>query len=122
MPKKQFRPELFIQAKNVLSSWVQIDEQMAFGRYTTATLVTALNRANGIENEIRDLENKLTDLRNQRLQNQDEVWNIVKTVRLGVRLTYGDDSSQYEMVGGTRASERKSPRRTVVVPAEPVLE
>ncbi len=27
---------------------------------------------------------------------------------IGVKAIYGDDSSQYEMVGGTRLSERKT--------------
>ena len=95
---------------------------MKFGSLSITEYQATLDRTQAIQTEIRNLEARLTDLRNQRLQNQDEVWNIVKTVRLGVRLTYGDDSSQYEMVGGTRTSERKSPRRTVAVPAEPVLE
>jgi hypothetical protein len=113
MGKKAFGNDLLAQAKNVLSSWVQIDEQMAFGSFTTAALVTALNRAEGISNEIRSLETRLTDLRNQRDANQDEIRGIVKKVRQGVRYLFGDDSSQYEMVGGTRLSERKSPRRAV---------
>jgi hypothetical protein len=105
-------------AKKVLSSWVQIDEQMAFGRFTPTMLVTALNQAEGFENEIRDLENKLTDIRNRRDANQDQIWSIVKQVRLGVRYLYGDDSSQYEMVGGTRTSERKPRTRKVAAPAQ----
>jgi hypothetical protein len=36
----------------------------------------------------------------------------MKRVRAGVKANYGDDSQQYEMVGGTRMSERKTPRRT----------
>ena len=91
---------------------------MAFGPYTTAKLVTALNRVEGVENEIRSLESRLTDLRNQRDDLYQETWDIVKRVRLGVRFIFGDDSSQYEMVGGTRASERKSPRRAALAPVE----
>jgi hypothetical protein len=30
-------------------------------------------------------------------------------VRSGVKAIYGDDSLQYEMVGGTRLRERKTP-------------
>ena len=33
--------------------------------------------------------------------------DMAKRVRRGVQAIYGDDSSQYEMVGGTRLSERK---------------
>ena len=35
----------------------------------------------------------------------------IKRVRAGVKGIYGDDSSQYEMIGGTRMSERKPPAR-----------
>ena len=33
----------------------------------------------------------------------------IKRLRLGVKAEYGDDSDEYEKVGGTRASERKKP-------------
>ena len=35
----------------------------------------------------------------------------------GVKANYEDDSSQSEMVGGTRLSERKSPTRRAATPA-----
>ena len=35
------------------------------------------------------------------------IWDVVKRVCAGVKAIYGDDSSQYEMVGGTPMSERK---------------
>ncbi len=42
----------------------------------------------------------------------------VKRVRSAVKGIYGDDSSEYEMVGGTRKSERKRPvRKTEVAQA-----
>jgi hypothetical protein len=44
------------------------------------------------------------------------LWDKVKRVRKGVKANYGDDSSQYEMVGGTRTSERQ-PRTRKAVPA-----
>jgi hypothetical protein len=45
------------------------------------------------------------------------VWDKVKRVRAGVKSIYGDDSSEWEMIGGTRLSERKSPTRRVQVTA-----
>ena len=39
------------------------------------------------------------------------IWDKVKRVRNGMKAIYGDDSSQYEMIGGTRLSERKAPAR-----------
>jgi len=41
-------------------------------------------------------------------------WDKVKRVRAGVKANYGDDSQQFEMVGGTRTSERKAPTRRLV--------
>jgi hypothetical protein len=35
------------------------------------------------------------------------MWGKVKRARAGVKANFGDNSSQYEMVGGTRLSERK---------------
>lgn len=42
----------------------------------------------------------------------EDLWDTVKRVRARVKGIYGDDSSQYEMVGGTRLSEGKTVRRT----------
>jgi hypothetical protein len=59
------------------------------------------------------LEAQLTNLRNQRDTLYTELWDKLKRVRNGVKANYGDDSSQYEMVGGTRRSERKAPTRKI---------
>ncbi len=63
---------------------------------------------------------QLTDARNRRDALYTAIWSKVKRVRSGVKGIYGDDSSQYEMVGGTRLSERKAPVRknTVNTPGE----
>ncbi|HET9587534.1 MAG TPA: hypothetical protein VFO91_01985, partial [Anaerolineales bacterium] len=100
------------QARKVLSSWVQIDEQMVFGPVNPGALTMELNQVRGLEEQITDLENQLTDLRNRRAAHHQTVWDMLKRVRAGVKAIYGDDSSEYEMVGGTRTSERKSARRT----------
>ena len=111
MPKRQFASNLLDQVKTVLSSWTQIDDKLQFGTLNTATLAAGLTRANQIDTEIRELESRLTNLRNQREACHLEVWDMVKRVRALMKGMFGDDSSQYEMVGGTRLSERKSPRR-----------
>src|SRR5687768_10259695 len=112
MTKKQFVTDLLPQAKRVLSSWSQIDEELTFGPLSSTALATALKRANGLEGAITDLENNLTNLRNQREASNQELWNMVKRVRAAFKGIFGDDSSQYEMVGGKRLSERKTSRRT----------
>jgi hypothetical protein len=39
------------------------------------------------------------------------LWDKVKRLRNGVKGTFGDDSTPYELVGGTRLSDRKPYRR-----------
>jgi hypothetical protein len=56
----------------------------------------------------------LTDKRNQRDALYTQIWDKVKRVRNGKKGIYGDDSSQYEVIGGTRLSERKTPVRKTV--------
>ena len=60
-----------------------------------------------------NLENQLTDLRNRRDATNETLWDAVKRVRAGFKASFGDDSSQYEMIGGTRTSERKTATRKV---------
>jgi len=117
MSKKLFPTDVLNQGKSVLDAWRQIDDQLSFGALNTAALTVDINRARGIEEAITNLENQLTDMRNQRDAANVSLWDKVKRVRAGVKATYGDDSSQYEMVGGTRLSERKPPTRRIASPA-----
>jgi hypothetical protein len=57
--------------------------------------------------EIEQKELELTPLRNQRDELAEELKNICVRVRAGIKGYFGADSSEYEQVGGTRASERK---------------
>lgn len=59
-----------------------------------------------LESEMSRLEAQLTDKRNQRDTLYTQIWDKVKRVRNGVKGIYGDDSSQYEMIGGTRLRVR----------------
>jgi uncharacterized alpha-E superfamily protein len=103
--------DILQQAQGVLAAWNQIDAKVAFGTLTNAALTADITQANLLASQMNTLEAQITNLRNQRDTLQTELWDKVKRVRNGVKANYGDDSSQYEMVGGTRLSERKSPVR-----------
>jgi len=109
---KKLPSDLVEQAKSVLDAWVQIDDQLTFGPVNAGALTMDINHVRGVEEQITNLENKLTDMRNQRDAFSQSMWDKVKRLRAGVKAIYGDDSSQYEMVGGTRLSDRKPVRRT----------
>lgn len=111
MAKRFFPTDVFDQAKRVLDAWNQIDNQLTFGKLDIAALVMEINQARGVDEQITSLKNQLTDLRNQRQHLSLSTWDKIKRVRASIKGIYGDDSSQYEMVGGTRLSERKSSAR-----------
>ena len=117
MAKRPYPTDVINQGNNVLDAWSQIDDQLTFGALNTAALTMDINQARGIQEQMTNLENQLTNLRNRRDATNTSLWDKVKRVRAGVKANYGDDSSQYEMVGGTRLSERKTPTRRTKTPA-----
>jgi hypothetical protein len=116
MPKKSYPTDVLVQAKSALDSWNQLGD-LRFGNLTAAVLIKDLTQANQIEEQMVNLENQLTNLRNQRIIFNQAIWEKLKRVRAGVKAIYGDDSSEYEMVGGTPMSERKTATRRTATPA-----
>ena len=114
MSKKFYPPNVVEQAQDVLVGWAQVSTTLAFGTLTSAVLTADVTAAAPIEAEITKLEKLLADKRNQRDVLYLGMWDKLKRVRAGVKANYGDDSQQFEMVGGTRSSERKPPRRAAV--------
>jgi hypothetical protein len=111
---KTFPTDVLEQAKIVLDAWKQINQEMTLGDLNPALLAKNIEDAGKIEANIANLETQLINMRNQRQVSFTAVWDKVKRARAGVKAIYGDDSSQYEMIGGTRLSERKSPTRQPV--------
>ena len=111
MVNKPYPTNVLEQAQSVFDAMNQIDSGMSIGTVTNATLSADIAQATQLLSQMNSLEAQLTDMRNQRDALYTELWDKVKRVRSGVKANYGDNSSQYEMVGGTRLSERKSPTR-----------
>lgn len=111
MSKKLYPTDVIEQAQGVLAVWNQIDASLAFGAQTKASMSADVTQASELLSQLTALEAQLTDLRNLRDSSFQDLWDKVKRVRNGVKANYGDDSSQYEIVGGTRLSERKATTR-----------
>ena len=114
MTKKIWPPDVLGQAQDVLVGWGQVSPTLAFGTLTSSTLTADMTSSAPLEAEISKLEIQLADRRNQRDLLYNGMWDKIKRVRAGVKANYGDDSQQYEMVGGTRTSERKQRVRKAV--------
>ena len=102
-----YPPDVLVQGQKTLDGWKAIDPKLTIGALTQEVLATDLTRATALQGQLNDLEARLTDLRNQRDAQFDKIWDQVKRVRAGIKAIYGDDASEYEMIGGTRKSERK---------------
>jgi hypothetical protein len=111
MPGKPYPTDVLEQAQSVLDAMTQINVDMVIGSVTNITLGGDITQATQLLSQMNALEAQLTNLRNQRDALYTELWDKVKRVRNGVKANYGDNSSEYEMIGGTRTSERKSPTR-----------
>ena len=117
MTKKRFPSNIHAQALDVQDAWARIDEQLTAGTVNLAALVTEIDQLHEVESILAGVENQLLEVRTRREEICLSIWDKVKRVRSVVKGVYGDDSFQYEMVGGKRRSDRKSPRRAAV-PAE----
>ena len=113
----KFPKNLLTQAQAVLGGWDQFSPVPNFGPLTIAEFSNEMKELSVLDVQIAGLEALLADKRNQRESMAVSLWDKVKRVRNAIKGIFGDDSSQYEMVGGIRLSERK-PRTRKRVAAE----
>jgi hypothetical protein len=107
MARKKYPLDTLDQAAAVLAACKQIDPNLKLGKQPQAELATALEQVQALQSQINGMELQLIDLRNKREARLISIWDTVKRARYGVKGIYGDDSSEYELVGGTRMSERR---------------
>ena len=116
---KPYPADVLHQMNAAIASWQAIDPTLKFGDLSLEMMQSVLEQGEALRNRINALETQLTDLRNQRDAVYHTGWKYINRLRDGICGHYGDDSSEYEMVGRTRLSERK-PRSKRVKP--PVTE
>jgi hypothetical protein len=114
MTKKIYPPNVVEQAQDILVGWQQVSEELTFGALTPEVLAEDISAAAPMEADISRLEKLLADKRDRRDILYNRLWDESKRIRAGVKANYGDDSQQYEMVGGTRMSDRKPRARKAV--------
>lgn len=89
-------------------------EQMGEGVPAGISAAEMGNRIDALENIISELDKvnaQRTQLVNSKGDGAERVSDYIVQVRAVVKGIKGADSSEYDMVGGTRASERKKPKR-----------
>ncbi len=111
MTSRNYPTDVTEQAGAVLEAWRDINPTLQIGELLPAAIEADLTQLRAAYSQIDSLEAHLIDLRNQRDDLGEALWDKLKRVRTGVKSIFGDDSSQYEMIGGTRVSDRKHPTR-----------
>jgi hypothetical protein len=111
MASKGYPTDILDQTTEILAACKQINSELTVGSLTQGALAEELTYARECQSQIASLEMQLADLRNRRDERLERMWDAIKRVRATVKGTYGDNSSQYELVGGTRLRERKRPVR-----------
>ena len=112
MSKKLYSSSVLKEAIGVQEAWKLIDEELVFGKMKIAGLTTDIEAIYQTQHDLAALESQLTEVRNRRDELYLSAWDRVKRVRAGVKGMYGDDSNEYELVGGTRRSDRKRARKS----------
>ena len=85
-------------------------------KVTHADFIAVKSEIEGYGTQIETLRTQLEDLINQR-NDSSKVLNEYNTRAFSaIRGIFGPDSSEYEMAGGTRSSERKTPVRKPKTP------
>ena len=111
MASKGYPADILAQATEILAACKQIDPELRAGPFTQASMSDALADARDCQGQIAALEMQLAALRNKRDERLTQMWDAIKRVRATVKGVYGDVSSEYELMGGTRLSERRRPVR-----------
>ena len=114
MSKKFIPSDLLDQAATIQDAWSRINSTMTLGDLNLTALIKDIQTLRGVELDLVSLENQLVALRNQRGELRESTWEKLKRVRAAIRGIYGDDSSEYDLVGGTSMSEKKPRRRSPV--------
>ncbi|HJS18737.1 MAG TPA: hypothetical protein VJ785_08310 [Anaerolineales bacterium] len=112
MGRKLYPSDVLDQAIHAHTAWKLIDEGLTIGVLNVTELAANIESIQQTRSDIQVLETRLTDLRNQRDALILSAWDKVKRMRAGIKGVYGDDSSEYEMVGCTRQSERRKTRKS----------
>jgi len=119
MSKQRFPSDILEQAIDVQEAWGQIDEGLAYGNVSLAALVTDIAVMRSLDHTLSSLETQMTEVRSKRDAVCQAAWDKVKRARAGIKASFGDDSTQYEMIGGKRLSDRKPVRKSPLPVEQP---
>jgi hypothetical protein len=109
MPKGSV-PKLLQEAGMVKEALEKIGGTLP-GGVTVQDLVKKIEELNAVVVKVDALNAEKTKLVNSKIDATAALSSFLVQARLAIKVQYGADSSEYDMAGGTRSSERKRPIR-----------
>ena len=110
MPKGKSFDSIVADGDRLLRVWTD-NQDLAMGSLTRQAFQTKLDGFKTKRAAADNLRTQLTAAVNEVNREASEIVDIANRSRSVARGQYGPDSTQYEQLGGTRASERKKPKR-----------
>lgn len=113
MPRPKRRSVIFTQAEQRLLGMKTINPKLDLGG--GCTTVTVEKQVNEVRANLQKYHTLLSqsDAASNELESAEKVLaQLSKKVLKGVAVQFSEDSSEYEMVGGIRLSDRKRSRRS----------
>jgi hypothetical protein len=103
-------PKLLQEAHEIKEALEQMGEGVPAG-ISAAEMSDRIAALENIISELDKVNANRTQLVNSKGDGAERVSDYIVQVRAVIKGIKGADSSEYDMVGGTRASERKKPKR-----------
>jgi len=107
MSAQTYPHDVIQQGQSVLEAWRKIDPALKVGDLAPEALEAVLTQVSQNTTKINRIKAESAEAHNERKALSKDVWDKIKRVRRGIQAIYGDDSSQFDIVGGTRISDRK---------------
>lgn len=108
------------KAKLRINSMKSIDAALDLGSgLTVASYKTQIDSTQAALDLYNQTLSSIDDLLNDVVAKEKVLATLNERMLTGVATKFGKDSSQYEQAGGTRASERKKPKRAPKPPKPP---
>ncbi|HMF58567.1 MAG TPA: hypothetical protein VK619_19635 [Pyrinomonadaceae bacterium] len=98
------------EADQIMLVW-DANADFKLGEITKERFQTMIANMRQAKSDLASLRTLLTEKTNITNDTANELNSFVVRIRGGIKAVYGANSSQYEQAGGTRSSERKSPKR-----------
>lgn len=103
-------PKLLQEAGEIKTALEKISATLPAG-ISAADMEAKITALETVVSELDAVNADRTRLVNSKAEQAGILSDFIVQVRLAVKAVCGPDSSEYEMIGGTRSSERKKPKR-----------